>query len=116
MSLARLLLNADFLERCKSSISTVTKAEVLAGVERRFHPDQLVSALGTIGLPLTSLDLTIGELSPVVSQAHDGSLQRGRCCRTWLETPSAVVRNWNAPTISRGSRHCGWVLLLAEAV
>jgi hypothetical protein len=80
---------AGFLELYPRSVTAVSRADVLAAMKRRFRPDQLVVAIagdpndfersvGTLGLPVTSLDLTIAELVPAPSPASGASLQRGK--------------------------------------
>jgi hypothetical protein len=79
----------DFIEQYQSSVAAVTRADVRDAAKRRFQPGNLLIVLagdpmdfehsvGTLGLPVTSLDLTIPEFRAVRSQADQESLRRGR--------------------------------------
>jgi zinc protease len=78
-----------FIDRYQKAVAAVTRADVLNAARKRFHPDRLVAvvagdprdygtSLATLGLPVTSLDLTIPSSEPLLSEATPESLQRGR--------------------------------------
>ena len=79
----------DFLARYQKAVAGVTRAHVLKATKERFNARQLVvvlagdpvdseRSLGTLELPVTSLDLTIKQPKPVLSEAGPESLRRGQ--------------------------------------
>lgn len=79
----------DFIQQYQKAVAAVTRADVLRVAREHFHPDQMVivavgdpgdfqQTLGTLGLPVTSLDLTIKEPATAGANASPQSIERGK--------------------------------------
>ncbi len=74
----------DFIDRYQEGLQAVTRADVLRVARERVHPadltivavgktDEFQKSLATLGLPISSIDLTIPESKPAESKADASS-------------------------------------------
>lgn len=78
----------DFIQQYQKALAAVTKADVLRAARERLDPARLTivavgpaaefeQSLATLGMPVTSIDLTIPEDKPAAAKADAASLQKG---------------------------------------
>ena len=79
----------DFINQYQRAIQAVTREDVLRAARSRLKPEEMAivsvgnpkefgEPLATLGLPVTSIDLTIPEPKPEAAKADTASLERGK--------------------------------------